>query len=340
MERNSYQVLHCHTNLSDGTLSHKEVLDKCAEYGIGTVAFTDHDILITEAKFQELKALNHPVKFISGVEISLTGTPEIERSIPSFHLIGLFVDHTNDTLNKYCTLAREKRRERLADMVSKLTSQGFSITEKEVEDNAKDGSIGRPHIVRVLLSKEQNIRIIEKTLEKLRVESGRNPSLLSRYDEVRKHNVFQQIFDIFLSDDAFVPGIYTPYRKQVTLDSAVKLIRDARGIAVLAHPGFYRQEVDINLIEKFAKDGRIDGIETIYEAFPDGIMPATFIKDGDAHRRIINDYRLVSAGGGDFHTPEDFERLLIPANKERMEETKGFLDRIFAKWPEYKDKIY
>lgn len=340
-ENHGYQVLHCHTTLSDGTMTHKEVLDKCLEKNINTVAFTDHDVLMTDAIFNEVKALKHPVKFISGIEFSATGTPEIEGGISSFHIIGLFVDHTNGPLNEYCRIAREKRRERLTQLVANLVAQGFSITEKEVEGNAEDGSIGRPHIVRAVLAREENLAVIASTLEKFRVEAERDPSLKPRFLEIEKNDPFRLMFDLFLGgDESFVQGVYVPYLRQIPLDFAVKLIRGAGGIAILAHPSYYREKLGVELIERFAKEGRIDGIETIYAMSPDGIVKDEFLADMEAFRGIIKKYNLVAGGGGDFHIPIDFERLMIPANIARMEESKTFLKNIFTKWPEFEKKVF
>jgi hypothetical protein len=339
-EDNSYKVLHCHTTLSDGTMTHREVLDKCAEKNISIVAFTDHDFLMTDEIFNEMKALNHPVKFISGIEFSATSTPEVEGGIPSFHIIGLFLDHMNGPLNDYCRIAFQKRRERVTLLVEHLVAQGFSITEKEVEDNSPDGSIGRPHIVRAILAREENLNVIKKTLERFRAEAEKNPALMPRFLEIENNEPFKLMFDLFLGDKSFVPGIYVPYLKQVTLDLAVKLIRDAGGIAILAHPSYYRDKLGADIIEKFAKEGRIDGIETIYAMSPDGVTGSDFLADMEAFRGIINKYGLVPGGGGDHHTPEDFDRLEAPANIERMEESKTFLKNIFAKWPKFKDRVF
>ncbi|MFA5841886.1 MAG: PHP domain-containing protein [Candidatus Paceibacterota bacterium] len=339
-EDNSYKVLHCHTTLSDGTMTHEEVLKKCVKYGISTVAFTDHDVLMTDEIFNKTKALNHPVKFISGIEFSATSTPEVEGGISSFHIIGLFVDHTNGPLNEYCRIALQKRRERVTQLVDHLVAQGFSITEKEVEDNAEDGSVGRPHVVRAVLAREENLIVIKKTLEKFKTEAQKDPSLMPRLIEILDHNPFQLMFDLFLGNDSFVSGVYVPYLKQVSLDFAVKLIRDAGGIAILAHPSYYREKLGVEIIEKFAKEGRIDGIETVYAMTPDGVIKDEFLADMGAFRDIAKKYNLMVGGGGDFHTPEDFERLMVPANVARMQESKMFLKSIFAKKPEFEELLH
>lgn len=339
MEKDSYQVLHCHTKLSDGTLSHREVLDKCRDNNIGVVAFTDHDILMSDKTVNELKKLNHPVRFISGIELSATRIAEAEGGIPLFHIIGLFVDHTNKALQKFCTDARKRRRERVTFLVNNLTKAGFSITEKEVEKESPEGTIGRPHIVNALLKKEENIKVLNATLEQFKRAAERDVTLKKRYEEATRHDARSQMFDLFLGSTPFIPGVYIPYLHEIIMDEGVKLIRGAGGIAILAHPSYYRDKLGRDMIEGLAKEGRIDGIETVY-ALLDHRNFDDFKGDMDKFRQLVNTYGLVAGGGGDFHTPEDFERLRIAANILRMEETKEFLSRIFTKWPEYRGKVY
>lgn len=339
MIENSYQVLHCHTTLSDGTMTHRGILDKCNDYNIGVVAFTDHDIMIPDKTFSELKKLKHKVKFISGIEFSATGTPEVEGGIALFHIIGLFVDHKNTALLEYCELAKKKRRERIALLVNKLNGVGFSITEVEVDRETSEGTLGRPHLARAVLAKDENFDVINRALLQLKKRGEDDPVLSAKYEEIRNNSRFQLMFDLFLGDKPVVQGIYSPYLRDVPLDFGVKLIREAGGIAILAHPSYYRDKVGVDLVEKFAKEHRIDGIETVY-ALPDHRNFDDFKDDMNKFKQLNLNYGLVSGGGGDFHTPEDFERLRIPANTLRMEETKDFLPRIFTKWPEYKEEVY
>ena len=62
--------LHIHTNVSDGALSPKEVIDEAYKNGVSVIAIADHDI--TDAYNDELfsYAENKNIKIISAVEIS------------------------------------------------------------------------------------------------------------------------------------------------------------------------------------------------------------------------------------------------------------------------------
>ena len=167
MEKDSYQVLHCHTKLSDGTLSHREVLDKCRDNNIEVVAFTDHDILMTDETVNDLKKLNHQVKFISGIEFSVTGTPEVKGASNCFILLD-FCGPQEQCITKVLYRRKKKRRERIALFVSKLNAIGFSVTEEEVDKETSEGTLGRPHLAKAILAKEENFAVIDRALLQLK----------------------------------------------------------------------------------------------------------------------------------------------------------------------------
>ncbi len=68
-------------------------------------------------------------------------------------------------------------------------------------------------------------------------------------------------YRLFLSDDAFIPGVYVDYLYTVDMDSAVKLIRDAGGLAVVAHWYTVSRKIDGAMLEGMLRDGRLDGVE-------------------------------------------------------------------------------
>ncbi|MBI3887811.1 hypothetical protein HY310_01965, partial [Candidatus Microgenomates bacterium] len=96
-----YQSLHGHTLDSDGVLTHEEVLNECFKNKVGVFAFTDHDVVPKVETIESLKELNHAVKFVSGIEVSCDNIPEVEGKLPSLHVVGLFVDITNQGLVKF-----------------------------------------------------------------------------------------------------------------------------------------------------------------------------------------------------------------------------------------------
>jgi predicted metal-dependent phosphoesterase TrpH len=334
-----YHILHCHTHASDGTLTHDEVLTLAQKYGIGTIAFTDHDTLIDPELFAKLKAKKHPVVMISGIEVSANYIAEVPGEISLFHVIGLFVDPQNAALRAYCMDAKEKRLERATRIVESLNREGFTLTVPEVLAQSDDGNVGRPHIVRALMAHPENLTRVDTIMEKWKEAAQGDPLEQSRFELALSKDTWGRIFDLLLVSDAFIPGIYVPYLHRLSMDEAVALIRNAGGIAILAHWSYIKHKLTPNILEEIVREGRIDGIETVYALSDSGSdedkeLAAAFDTDRAFVRSLIAKYDLIPGGGGDFHTPEDFARLLDPANKALAEETTIFIDRIKQKFPD------
>ena len=336
----SYHILHCHTHASDGVLTHEEVLSLAQKYNIGTIAFTDHDTLIDPELFAQLKAAKHPVDIISGIEVSANYMTEVPGEISLFHIIGLFVDPENADLRAYCVNAKEKRLERATRVVEGLCKTGFVLTVPEVLAQSDDGNVGRPHIVRALMMHPENLARVDALMEKWKSVASSDPSQRSRYEIALQKDTWGRIFDLVLVDQAFIPGIYVPYLHRLSMDEAVALIRKAGGVAILAHWSYIKHKLTPAVLEQIAKEGRIDGIETVYalsdpRSDEDTEFAASFDADRAFIRTLIEKYNLIPGGGGDFHTSEDFARLLDPANKALAEETVGFIDHIKRKFPSH-----
>jgi predicted metal-dependent phosphoesterase TrpH len=336
----SYHILHCHTHASDGTLTHEEVLTLAQKYNIGTIAFTDHDTLIDPELFAKWKAAQHPVDVISGIEVSANYIAEVPGEISLFHIIGLFVDPTNADLRAYCVNAKAKRLERATRVVESLNKEGFTLSVPEVLAQSDDGNVGRPHIVRALMTHPENLARVDTLMEEWKATVRTDPSTRSRYELAVLKDTWGRIFDLVLVDQAFIPGVYVPYLHRLSMDEAVELIRNAGGIAILAHWSYIKHKLTPALLEQIAREGRIDGIETVYalsdpRSDEDTEFATSFDADRALVRSLIAKYNLIPGGGGDFHTPEDFARLCDPANKALAEETIDFIDRITQKFPNH-----
>lgn len=325
-----YQTLHCHTVVSDGLLTHAQVLDTCVQNKIGVVAFTDHDALIPEKGLVELKNLKHNVKFISGIEMSARSVAEVPGMIDLFHITGLFVDPTNRELKNYCKEAKGKRIERAERMLKNIQALGFKVTMAEIESYAGGESIGRPHIARAILAREENLRVLDRLLGDLEKASSFDERLHGLYQHAVANEYWQRVFDLFLSDDAYIRGVYVHYLIDLSMDEAVRLIRGAGGVALLAHWSFYKKKLSSGLIEKFCREKRIDGLETTY-AFGMPVSEMTgFLEDMGFLQGLVGKYNLIAGGGGDFHRQEDFSQMINPDYNILAEKTKGMVERILT----------
>jgi len=95
-----------------------------------------------------------------------------------------------------------------------------------------------------------------------------------------------EAFDRYLHRDgpAYVP------RFKVAPEEAVRLIHEAGGVAVLAHP------LDIlDIVGGLAENG-LDGLEAYYPGYPPEISAQL--------AAIASRYRLIVTGGSDYHGPK------------------------------------
>jgi hypothetical protein len=225
-------------------------------------------------------------------------------------------------------------------MVDSLNREGFTLTVPEVFAQSDDGNIGRPHVVRALLAYPENLRRVDELMEDFRLAAINDPILLPRYEEALRQDTWGKVFSLVLVDDAFISGIYVPYLHRLSMDEAVALIHGAGGIAILAHWSYIKNKLTPELLEQIAREGRIDGIETVYalsdpRSEEDAVLAASFDADRAFVRSLISKYDLIPGGGGDFHKLEDFARLRDSVNKALAEETRFFIERIKQKFPQY-----
>lgn len=94
--------LHVHTIMSDGMHTVDELIKMCKSRGVTTMAITDHDT----TKALKNKPFSNDVNIINGIELSTTFDNK------SVHILGYFIDETNDNLNKKLKFLREKRKDR------------------------------------------------------------------------------------------------------------------------------------------------------------------------------------------------------------------------------------
>ncbi|MBQ4567517.1 MAG: PHP domain-containing protein [Desulfovibrio sp.] len=140
-----YIDLHTHSTASDGTDSPVELVRHAREAGLAAIAVTDHDTLGGLAPACEA-AQGDAIRVIRGCELSAR-TPQGE-----LHILGLWLPEDAPGLEAQLAALRRKRGERNAGMVRKLQELGFDINMEEVSALAK-GSVGRPHIARVMVHK-------------------------------------------------------------------------------------------------------------------------------------------------------------------------------------------
>jgi predicted metal-dependent phosphoesterase TrpH len=231
--------LHVHTNISDGTLTPTQVVQRAHDLNLSAIAITDHDTIagVAEAKQAALDLAGDSIELevISGVEISA------EYHGKDIHILGLYVNENDETLISELKLALEKREERNEQMTARLREDGIPIHIEDLYYGEPNTVITRAHFARFLVENHY---------------AKNNNEAFSRYlDSSTKY---------------YVPRTY------MTPQTAINLIKDAGGIPILAHPLLYKLDLKgLDELVAYVKSLGIVGIETIYSSntgFDEGIV--------------------------------------------------------------------
>ncbi|MCR5028706.1 MAG: PHP domain-containing protein [Fibrobacter sp.] len=171
------------------------------------------------------------------------------------HILGYFCDPTNLAMNMELEESAKQRISRAKAILKKLSTLGVNLSFEKVMTYCKGKVIGRPHIAMALVDEEY----------------------VSNFGEA---------FNKYLADGA--PAFVE--KRGLNPQQTIRLIENAGGIAVLAHP--YKSNVD-SLIPDLVEAG-LKGIETY--------SPAQKGAVGRRYREIAERYGLLGTGGSDFHT--------------------------------------
>lgn len=246
--------LHTHSSWSDGTCGVDELLRRAERAQLDVLALTDHDTISGWAELPEAVAATG-VAAVPGIEVSA------EHESLSVHVLALLVEpDANSELAQEMARARCSRVERARSMVE-LIAQDHPITWEDVRAQAAGETtvIGRPHIADALVAR------------------GAIPDRSAAFQEI-----------LSPSGPYYVP-YYAPGPVQ-----AVRAIREAGGVAIVAHPGSVTRDADLplDLLEEMVEAG-LAGIEVEHR------------EHDEAERSRLRDFAtthdLLITGGSDYH---------------------------------------
>ena len=224
--------LHMHSNFSDGSDSPTQLVEKAKRLGLTAIALTDHDTIDGIPEFLEAGE-RLGIHTVPGVEIS------VDTKLPNnghMHMLGLFIDPRGKKLKETLDYLRTQRNLRAEKIIRKLNELGVNITLEELLEEAGEGSIGRPHVAKIL---------------------------------VRKGVVgsIQEAFDIYLAKGK------PAYMDKVKLgeEDAIQMIHDAGGFAILAHPHLMNYPTFEEARERIMqlREIGLDGFEIYYSTMPE-----------------------------------------------------------------------
>ncbi len=225
--------LHIHTNISDGFLTPKEVIDEAAKNGVSVIAIADHDTIdaYNNDLFNYSKSKN--IRIINAVEIST----KIAKA--GIHVLGYNYDLNDIKFKEKLSKIRNARHDYLHNVSIKLKELGYSINTEELD---KIEAVTKAHIALDVIHNNDNKEKLIKTF-------GHIPNKGEFIETIMNENC-----------PAYVK------KEQITPKEAAQIIREAKGKVVLAHPVAYVHED--NLTEKdileIVKDMQPDGIEANY----------------------------------------------------------------------------
>jgi 3',5'-nucleoside bisphosphate phosphatase len=271
--------LHSHTNESDGTCSPAQLIEEAVRAGVDVLGVTDHD---TFAGYDQAlaAAAGAGVELVCGIELST------KLHGQSVHLLGYFLGQDRGgavrrdgrgsgtevrdpsrpapadpganglgAFRHWVLDLQAARRERNVRLAARLRELGFDVTLEEAEARGR-GMTGRPHFAQIM------------------VEKGYVASI-------------RQAFDDYLDESA--KGYV--YRREPQFAEGVESIRNAGGIASLAHPVRVKGDLPALMPELHAA-----GLNAI-EAYHSDHGP----RETELYLGLARKFGMLVTGGSDFH---------------------------------------
>jgi predicted metal-dependent phosphoesterase TrpH len=272
--------LHAHSTASDGTDTPAELVAAAAAAGIDVLALTDHD---TTAGWDDaVDALPVGLRLIRGAEFSCIA-PDGRGGHVSVHLLGYLFDPTSAAIIAEQARLRDERRMRLSVMARQMATDGFPVDpDRFLAGLPPEAPAGRPHLARALVS----------------------AGVVGSVDEA---------FRRFLNTG----GPYYTGRVDTDVEAAIRMVRAAGGVAVLAHAAARSRGpvIDLSVIAGLAAEG-LAGVEVDH--------PDHAADDRAALRDLAAELGLLVTGSSDYHgtnkTVSLGQEMTDPEALERIEE--------------------
>lgn len=244
--------LHTHTSLSDSPLTPMELFAQARRLGLQWLAVADHDTtLALPACVETAAALG--IGFVPAVEIT-SAVPKDETS--PVHILGYGLTPEGAMrLDAALAPVRQARTEGYRRAVESLRAMGYEVTWEQVLDHALGTGVHKVHIMHALARAGYATRFKGALYQSLRAPGG----------PLYGSNAFEGPAE------------------------AIRLIHEAGGVAVLAHPGIGGA---LDACDGLVELG-LDGIEAYHPSHDPRIVEGAL----ESARR----HRLVVTGGSDYH---------------------------------------
>ena len=265
--------LHIHSkSCSDGSLTVEEITKEAKIRNIGLMSITDHDSIDCQEKAIAL-AKENGTHYISGVELNVTFSHPryYDGKSVSLDFLGYQFDIKDKVLKDKLHEMAEYRKKRAAKILGNINAEFEEEgIEKLTKDDFKeiqasvDGVFGRPHIADYLVRKGI-VRTRQEAFDKYLVKC-----------DVPKYPLY--------------------------VEQASRLVRNAEGIIVLAHPNDPHGTSLVTLTKSLPEQTEI--IEESILRYIDGVECWHSRNDAsttDHYIRFAKEHGLVMTGGSDCH---------------------------------------
>lgn len=186
----------------------------------------------------------------------LEGIEMSTYAICEVHVLGYCVDIKSDVLLSKLSMIECQRKERIKTILANLEKYNIRLDESKIFD--RNGTVGRMHIAKQLIAKG-HCQTVTEAFERYLGERGL----------------------------AYVPS------KRMTPLEGVKLIKEAKGLATIAHPLLFMQRGVLEDLIGGLKTYGLDGLEVYYPTH----TPADVTRLAEIARK----HRLIATGGTDYH---------------------------------------
>jgi len=140
--------LHCHSVVSDGTLTPEALAARAHQNGVELWSLTDHDVIGGQQR-AKLASQELGIRYLSGVEISVSWMGQ------TIHIVGIGIDPENTTLIEGLRKTRDGRSERGQEMARQLEVVGIpGAYEGALKFAGNHELLSRTHFARFLVEKK------------------------------------------------------------------------------------------------------------------------------------------------------------------------------------------
>lgn len=222
------------------------------------------EVGLTALALTDHDTLNGLPSFIeAATQVGLRGIPGVELSVDyspgTFHVLGYLVDPANEPFEAALSELRDGREQRNYKILKRLNELGYALTWDEVKSYAGEDVVGRPHFSQALIDRGM-VKSKDEAFERLLAKG--KPAYVDRF--------------------------------RLTAADSIRLIREAGGVAILAHPfslKLGRSELK-RVVSELAGLG-LAGLEAWYSEHTQDQQKM--------YAQLAAELGLITTGGSDFH---------------------------------------